>query len=110
MRLLFDEHLSIKLVDLLSDVFPDSKHVGDVNLISVDDRQIWDFAKENHFAIVSKDSDFINLASVHGHPPYLIWIRSGNVRVREIESKLRGKAIEILNLLGKGEVGVIQVY
>ena len=110
MRLLFDEHLSQKLVDLLSDIFPDSIHVKDVNLISEDDRRIWEYAKQNQFVIVSKDSDFIHIASVLGHPPYLIWVRSGNVRVREIESKLRSKAIGILNLLGNGEVGIIQVY
>ena len=110
MRLLFDEHLSQKLVDLLSDIFPDSKHVKDVDLTSVDDRKIWEYARRNQFVIVSKDSDFIHIASLLGHPPFLIWIRSGNVRVRDIESKLRSKAIEILNLLGQGEFGIIQVY
>jgi predicted nuclease of predicted toxin-antitoxin system len=110
MRLLFDEHLSQKLGDLLSDIFPDSKHVKYVDLTSEDDRKIWEYARRNQFVSVSKDSDFIHIASLLGHPPFLIWIRSGYVRVRDIESKLRSKAIEILNLLGQGEFGIIQVY
>jgi Domain of unknown function (DUF5615) len=37
MKLLFDENLSLKLVRLLDDLFPESVHVRDVGLKAADD-------------------------------------------------------------------------
>jgi len=84
MKLLFDEHLSYRFVVRLADIFSDSKHVKGFNLPTKDDLRIWEFAKEHEFIIVTKDSDFIDITNVRGYPPYLIWIRSGNIRVSDI--------------------------
>ena len=46
MRFLFDENLSPDLVRLLSDLFPESVHVRDVDLKSADDLVVWQYAKE----------------------------------------------------------------
>jgi len=46
MKLLFDENLSRKLVELVRDKFPGSVHVTQVGLSSgTSDREIWDYAK-----------------------------------------------------------------
>ena len=58
MKLLFDENLSPRLVNFLSTPFLGSVHVRDVGLAQADDEAIWTYAKDNGFAIVSKDSDF----------------------------------------------------
>ena len=71
MRLLFDENLSPQLVRLVADLFPDSLHVRDVGLKSADDPLVWQYAKENHLIIVSKDSDLHQRSFVLGHPPKL---------------------------------------
>lgn len=57
MKLLFDENLSHKLAHRLADLFPDSIHVRDVGLKSSDDPLVWDYAKDNDFMIVSKDTE-----------------------------------------------------
>ena len=44
MKLLFDENLSPKLVRLLEDFFPNSKHVRDVGLEAADDLLVWQYA------------------------------------------------------------------
>ena len=54
MKLLFDHHLSPKLVKKLSDVFPDSTHVYLIGLDQADDPGIWEYARTNDFVIVSK--------------------------------------------------------
>ena len=69
MKLLLDENLSFRLINLLAASFPDSQHVDLVGLHSQSDVAIWDFAREKGFTIVSKDDDFRQLAFVHGVPP-----------------------------------------
>ena len=72
MKLLFDENLSHKLPRLLAELFADSIHVRDVGLKSADDPIVWQYAKDNQFIIVSKDSDLHQRSFVLGHPPKLI--------------------------------------
>ena len=89
MKLLFDQNLSHRLTRLLSDLFPDSLHVRDVGLKAADDPIVWDYAQENGFAIVSKDSDFHQRSLVLGYPPKVIWVRLGNCSTADVERLLR---------------------
>jgi predicted nuclease of predicted toxin-antitoxin system len=57
-KLLFDANLSPSLVGHLRAEYPDSTRVRDVGLRAGSDAQIWEHAKANAFAIVSKDADF----------------------------------------------------
>jgi predicted nuclease of predicted toxin-antitoxin system len=65
MKLLFDHNLSYKLVGRLADLFPDSELVRNVNLHEADDRTVWEHARANGFAIVSKDEDFHQLSFLY---------------------------------------------
>lgn len=58
MKLPFDENVSHRLAEALADVFPGSSHVRSVGLRGMEDRQVWEYAREDGFAIVSKDTDF----------------------------------------------------
>ena len=69
MKVLFDENLSPKLVNLLTNLYPASRHVRDVGLARADDVAVWSYAKDNAFAIVSKDADFHQRSFVYGTPP-----------------------------------------
>ena len=96
MKLLFDQNLSYRLVTQLADLFPEAQHVRDVGLQAADDRQVWEYAKDNGFAIVSKDADFHQQSFVHGHPPKVIWIRRGNCSTHDIHAILRDRHSEIV--------------
>ena len=89
MKLLFDHNLSPKLVEHLADVFPGSKHVRNLNLHKADDAQVWEYARMNALAIVSKDEDFHQLSFLHGPPPKVVWVRLGNCTTSDIEHLLR---------------------
>jgi len=78
MKLLFDENLSPKLPRLLAAHFPGSAHLRDCGLKGATDEEIWDYARANGFAIVSKDSDFYQRSLLFGSPPKFIWLRIGN--------------------------------
>lgn len=78
MKLLFDENLSPKLPRLLAAQYPGSLHLRDCGLKGATDEEIWEYARDNGFAIVSKDSDFYQRSLFYGHPPKFIWLRIGN--------------------------------
>ena len=42
--------------------------------------EIWKFAKENQFTIVTFDADFYDLSNFKGFPPKIIWLRFGNTK------------------------------
>lgn len=87
--LLFDQHLSYKLISRLEDLYPGSKHVRLENLDKSDDVEIWEYARENGYTIVSKDIDFYEIGLVKGSPPKVIWLRCGNTSTKYIEKVLR---------------------
>ena len=45
--------------------------------------------------IVSKDSDYLRLSAAFGHPPKVIWIRTGNCPTGLVYSLLRDNYDEI---------------
>jgi len=95
-KLLFDENLSPRLVALLSTTFPESLHVRDVGLARADDDTVWSYAKDQGFAIVSKDSDFHQRSFVLGFPPKVVWIRRGNCATSEISILLQTYQSDLL--------------
>jgi predicted nuclease of predicted toxin-antitoxin system len=94
-RLLFDQNLARRLVRTLSAEYPDSVHVADVGLDTAADRAIWNYAGVHGYAIVSKDTDFRQLAFLYGPPPKVIWMRVGNVPTYAIEDLLRASVAAI---------------
>ncbi len=95
MKLLFDQNLSPRLPRLLADIFPGGAHVRELGMKEATDTQIWQYAKTNGFAVVSKDSDFQARSLLLGHPPKFIWLRVGNCPVKTVEDLLRRYSVAI---------------
>ena len=89
MKLLFDENLSPKLPNRLSDLFPNSLHVRNVGMKATNDPVVWEYAKDNNLMIVSKDADMHDLSLVFGNPPKVVWLRLGNCSTLQVENLLR---------------------
>jgi predicted nuclease of predicted toxin-antitoxin system len=109
MKLLFDENISFKLCKKLEDIYPDSTHVRFVNLENKDDSEIWQFAKDESYIIVTQDSDFNDMSILKGFPPYVVWIKMGNSFVSEIESILRTQSIRIREFFDNETIGLIEI-
>ena len=87
MKLLFDENVSHKLVGNLANEFPGCAHVRDISLRGAEDERIWNHARMQGFAIVSKDTDFRERSYVEGFPPKVIWLDvgiAGTVAIAEL--------------------------
>lgn len=77
MKLLFDQNLAPRLKTDLRTLFPGSLHVRELGLSASKDMILWNYAKENGLAIVSKDGDFHQKSLFYGHPPKVLWIKRG---------------------------------
>lgn len=109
MKLLFDQNLSYRLVAKIADIFPHSAHVAALGLDKASDFAVWEFAKENGFVIVTKDSDFNDLTTYYGFPPHVIWMRLGNNSVTENAKLLLNHAPKIKNMISSNETGIIEI-
>lgn len=110
MKLLFDQNLSFKLCDQLSDLFPGSTQTRLLGLDRADDRTLWAYAAQHGFVLVSKDADFAEMAALHGPPPKVIWLRGGNRPTGAIESILRRHHSLIRDFVGEDEVACLELY
>lgn len=107
MKLLFDQNLSRRLVPTLEAEFPGSAHVAALALDTATDRQVWEHAGQHNFIIVSKDSDFRQLAFLLGPPPKVVWLRLGNCTTATIAETLRAHVDPIARFAGSAEEALL---
>jgi predicted nuclease of predicted toxin-antitoxin system len=94
-KLLLDHNLSPRLVRLLAEVYPECTHVHDIGMDRASDTEVWHYAAEHGFTIVSKDSDFHQRSLLFGSPPKVVWLRIGNCSVAESATALRERYIPV---------------
>jgi predicted nuclease of predicted toxin-antitoxin system len=87
-RLLLDQNLSRRLVPVLDDAFPGIAHVASAGLDRASDETVWVYAGHKGLAIVTKDADFVDLSTLRGAPPKVIWLRIGNCTTGQIATLL----------------------
>lgn len=75
---------------------------------SASDREIWQYAKEEGYTIVTKDDDFHHLAHTLGHPPKVIALRIGNCTTDQIAHLLQDH-FEGISHLHEADAGVIEL-
>jgi predicted nuclease of predicted toxin-antitoxin system len=108
-KLLLDQNLSPQLAARLSDLFPGSAHVSWVGLAASGDDDVWTFAAAEGFTIVSKDSDFNDLAVLRGPPPKVVWLRLGNCTTRQIEEAVRASSDLIKEFNASHSANVLEI-
>ncbi len=80
MRLLFDQNISFRIIAKIKLNFPEAKQVRELGIENYSDLEIWKFAKEKEYTIVTFDGDFYDLSNFKGFPPKIIWLRFGNTK------------------------------
>ena len=97
MKLLFDENISHNLPVLVAETYPNSSHVRNCHLTGATDHEIWQYAQEHGYVVVTKDSDFHDRALLRRSPPKVIWLRLGNCSTKTIQKLLDRHASDIAN-------------
>lgn len=100
MKLLFDQNISFRITKKLQSYFSDCQQVSDCGLSNSEDSDIWEYAKINDFAIVTFDSDFFDISIISGHPPKIIWLRTGNLTTNEMAQLIIENREIIISFLG----------
>ncbi len=109
MKLLLDENLSRRLAPFLQRFYPGTSQVALLGLERAEDADIWRYARDNGFVIVTKDSDFHELSLLNGSPPKVIWLRCGNSSKANLIRLLTEKHIEIKERLADDTVNCVSL-
>ncbi|MFO7829230.1 MAG: DUF5615 family PIN-like protein [Bacteroidales bacterium] len=112
MKLLFDQNISFRIIPKIKDIFPDAVQVRMVGLENKTDIEIWHFARNNDYCIITFDSDFYDLSLVKGIPPKIIWLRSGNKTTQAIETIIRDNQLiinEFINNPDYSELSCLEI-
>ncbi len=109
MKLLFDQNLSPRLATRLQDLFPNSSHVFWVGLDQAEDVEVWEYARQNGYLVVTKDVDFSELSTLQGFPPKVIWLQLGNCTTGQVERLLRLHYEAIRQLTESESIGILSL-
>lgn len=109
MKLLIDENISYRVLKVINIDFPESIHVSDESGLK-EDSTIFLFAKQNKFSIVTYDEDFLELQTMKGFPPKVIWLRFGNSNNLRVANKLLDNRQKIKDFILDPEKGTIEIY
>ena len=88
MKLLFDQNISFRILRTIESHFPGASQVRLEGLENCTDKEIWEYARDNHFVIVTFDSDFYDFSVIWGAPPKILLIKSFDQTTQSIAKQL----------------------
>ncbi len=107
MRLLFDQNISFRIISKIKLIFPEAKQVRELGIENYSDIEIWRFAKEKEYTIVTFDGDFYDLSNFKGFPPKIIWLRFGNTKTDFIANIINSRKSIINDFINAPEYSEI---
>lgn len=111
MNLLIDANISYRIVKILAPDFNNVIHVTRTGLyIPAMDDEIWKWAKENNFIIITNDEDFVRILELNGFPPKIVLLRTGNQTTKNLSILLHNHKNEIENLYHSKEYGLLEIF
>jgi len=110
MKLLLDENLSRRIVPFLQGDYPGSTQVALLGMERMADREIWEYARQNNFVVVSRDSDYHELSLLYGPPPTVIWLKTGNQSKAALLNTLVWNKAAIEKALFEDGKACIEIY
>jgi len=109
MKILLDANISWKLVNKLNPVFGECAHVDLIGInVPAEDVDIWNFAENNGYIIITKDNDFADLLDLNGFPPKVVLLRTGNNRSESL-LELLIKIKPMIEDLEKNNYGLLEI-
>ena len=109
MKLLFDQNISPKILRHLPDGFSECNQVRFVGLEDASDLEILKYAEANGFAVVTFDSDFVDLNALRGTPPKIIYLNTGNLTTQRVSSLIQNNLPAIRQYLNSDSDDILEL-
>ena len=109
MKFLVDQQLPPALVSFLISKGHEARHVLELQLDQVKDALVWDYARRNDLALVTKDEDFADMVMLHPQEVAVVWVRMGNCRNEALLQVMERALPEIQKAFRSGD-HLIEVY
>lgn len=105
MKIWVDAQLPPGLANWLNSNFKEIEAIAlrDLGLRDAQDTEIFEAARLANAAIMTKDSDFVDLICRLGSPPQILWLTCGNVTNHNLRYLLTATLSDALNRLTQGE-------
>jgi predicted nuclease of predicted toxin-antitoxin system len=103
MLFLIDEQLPPGLCKTFLAAGCEAEHVLHLNLGGASDDNIWHLAIKREAVLVTKDSDFAEMARLRHPAPRILWIRFGNATNDVLNAALSGKIGAVKQAYAAGE-------
>ena len=71
------------------------------------DVDVWTYARQSGFTIMTKDEDMSDRTTLRGAPPHIVWLRLGNCSTADVAAALEGAAEAINALSSNTSVGTL---
>ncbi len=110
MKLLLDQNLSYKLVAKLERSFIGTTQARLLGMAQATDTAIWQYAADNGFTIVTKDSDFYERSLIYGFPPKVIWLQCGNTSTEFVANLLLVHEAVIKTFIQDADSACLELY
>lgn len=110
MKFLLDQNISFKVKKMLREIYPDVKHLSDIELTNKTDVEIFNYAKELNYVIVTKDSDFADLSLIKENPPKIICLKFGNSSSMKVAHVLINENSKIVDFIKSTDSHVLELY
>ena len=109
MKLLFDQNISPRILKKLPSQFSECQHVRFVGLEDSSDQAIFDFAKENGFTVITFDVDFVDLNALHGAPPKIVYLNTGNLTTKSVSELIINNILSIRHYLDSNNDDILEL-
>lgn len=110
MKLLFDQNISYRILKKLSEAYLGSSHVKTEGLSNSSDLEIWEYARNNQYILVTQDSDFNDIYLLKGFPPKIVWIQFGNLQTNQLAALLNNSQRNLLDFEVNEELGCLNLW
>jgi predicted nuclease of predicted toxin-antitoxin system len=109
MKILLDANISWKSAKQLAPIFGECAHVDNIGLnVPAEDIDIWNYAHDNGYIILSKDNDFVDILERNDFPPKVIYLKIGNSSNKEL-IELLINAKQIIEEFEKNNNGLLEI-
>lgn len=102
-KVLIDENLPALLVSTFEAGSIHATQLG----ARMADIGLWNYAREYGLVILTQDADYFDLLTLHGSPPKVVWVRTGNLRLAQLQQMINSQWPSVVQLLRDADLVMI---